>query len=356
MTNRRLAYVLCCALVVTFVTCPALAGRVYVQGLAPNWDQPYDYADAYDPTGPGPDPNPGNAINPWDAWCTPTAAAMMMGHWRDVKGVLLTGDGVAEGNQAAPRPANAINWGAAAGWHDYTADGTAARPGAGAPVPGVGSATDIGWYMNTNNGGDWGLLFRPGVPHVGTYVGNAAQGINNFLTDRGCAVAGGATTTYVNPAVGGIGMPAVLQMIKQEIDANRTVLGHFKWWVNPQGAPGPGQGNGNENGEADFEVTGGFSTYPFWASNPGGGIGDESWSGEEGEEGLGHTVLLVGYDDDVAGNVTHLIAHDNWPVTVRNVRVAAGNAPLNAVTTLVPEPATMSLLLIGAAALIRRKR
>ena len=32
----------------------AVAADVYVTGLVPNWDQPYDYPDAYDITGPGP--------------------------------------------------------------------------------------------------------------------------------------------------------------------------------------------------------------------------------------------------------------------------------------------------------------
>jgi len=360
MNRTKIHAMFWCALLVAAVAVPGQAANKYVSGLVPNWDQPYDYPDAYDASGPGPDPNPGQPINPWDAWCTPTAAAMMLGHWADVKGSANTGDASADGNQGVAGGYAGAIW-PAVSWHDYTADGTNARPAPGGPTPGVGSATDIGWYMNTNNLGDAGLTFRPGVPHVGTFVGNAAEGLNNFLTDRGSALAGNASTTYVNPVVGGIGLPAVLALIKGEIDANRTVLGHFKWWVNPQaGAPGPGQGDGTETGESDFEATGGFSDYDFPSSNPGGGVDDEQWNGEDGEEGLGHTVTIVGYSDDAAGNVTHLIAHDNWPATVRNVRVPVFQGqlplPLNAVTTLVPEPASLVLLGLGGLALLRRRR
>ncbi len=319
-----------CALMVLVVPCFTWAADVYVQGLAPNWDQPNDYPDSYDPTGPG-------GPSAWDAWCTPTAAAMMMGHWADVRGAPTTGDGCPEGNQAAVRPWCALNWGAA-GWHDYTAQGSGTRPAPGGPRPGVGLATDIGWYMNTNNLGDASLTVNPGVSHVGTYVGNAAEGLNNFLTDRGSPLAGRAATTYVSGTPTG----CVLGLLQGEIDASRTVLGHFKWWVDPStGPPGPGQGDGSEDSEAEFGGSGGSGDYQFWPSNPYSGPHEEQWNGEEGPGGLGHTVCVVGYTTGTSGSVTHLIVHDNWPATVRNVRVPVAGTVLNAFTTLAPLPAIL---------------
>lgn len=354
MSKLKIIGVLCCAAVLVCAA-PGFGVNVYISGLSPNWEQPYDYPDPlpFDASGPGPDPNQANP-DPWDAWCTPTAAAMMMGHWADVKGDANTGDASADGRHVPAAGYGGAAW-PAVSWHDYTADATAGRPGQVAYPTGI--QTGLGWYMNTNNFGCNNLITNPGVAHVGTYVGNTHEGINNFLSDRGSSLAGSASTAYVNPAVGGIGFNQVITMIKGEIDANRTVLGHFKWWVNPQlgGPAGPGNGDGSENGEGDYESTGGYGDYVFdqYSSQI---PGDEEYNEADGEEGLGHTVCIVGYTADAAGALTHLIAHDNWPVTVRNVHVAVNGAPLNAITTLVPEPATLALLLIGGFVLLGRKR
>jgi len=341
------------ALALAFLAAPgALAANKYVQGLAPNWDQPYNYPDGYDPSGPGVAPGIPPLI--WHAWCTPTAASCMMGHWADVRNVAGTGDASADGNQGIANGYGGVAWAAGASWHDYCADATAAAPfsrpwGPGAyPPPGV---TDIGWYMNTNNLGDSGLITNPGAAHTGTYVGNCDEGLNNYLSDRASPLAGKALTTYV----GAGGNAALAAMVKTEIDANRTVLGHFKWWVNPNPA-GPGQGDGTEDSEDDFESSSNpaFANYYFDQTAP--KVDDEEWNNEDGEEGLGHTVCIVGYSDDGAGNVTHLIAHDNWPSTFRNVRVLVAGAPWSAITT-VPEPATLGVLGLGTLLLaIRRKR
>ncbi len=352
MKNRFLPWLAGVLALAFLAASGAQAANKYVSGLAPNWDQPYNYPDAYDLTGPGAAPVAPPLV--WHAWCTPTAASMMMGHWADVRGVAGTGDASADGNQGIANGYGGVAWAAGASWHDYCADAMAAAPfgrpwGPGAyPPPAV---TDIGWYMNTNNLGDNGLTTNPGAAHTGTYVGNCGEGLNNFLSHRASPLAGKALTTY-NP--GGAGGNAFLAtMVKTEIDANRTVLGHFKWWINPA-PPGPGQGNGGEDSEDDFEATGGYADYYFDETAP--KVDDEVWNDEDGEEGLGHTVCIVGYSDDAMGNVTHLIAHDNWPATVRNVRVVVAGAPWSAITT-VPEPATASLLGIGVALFaIRRKR
>lgn len=317
----------------------AWGADAWVSGLVPDWDQPYDYPDAFDVTGPGPDPNPG-VVDPWNAWCTPTSGAMMMGHWADVKGVAGTGDASADGNQAIPGGYGGVGWGGGASWHDYTAD--AGRPPVMPGPPPV--QTDIGWYMNTNGTGDANLL--PGA-HTGTYVGDTAAGLNNFLTHRGSVLAGNAATMYINVAAD---LGPVLNKVKTEIDANRTVLGHFKWWVNPQPV-GANNSVGGEENELDF----GYNDYEYAPTGP-DIPGDEEYNFQDGEEGLGHTVAIVGYSDDGFGNVTHLITHDNWTLTGRNVRVQAIAPPLSAITTLVPEPATLVMLGLSGLAWVRRRR
>jgi hypothetical protein len=352
----------------------AVAADVYVSGLVPNWDQPYDYPDAFDATGPGAGPGM------WNAWCTPTAAAMMMGHWADVKGVPTTGDASKDGNQAAPNVYGGVAYALGPSWHDYTADGTNGRPApgpyppggvpseTGAFAPAAAVLTDIGWYMNTNNLGANNLGVNPGMAHVGTYEGNCAEGLNDFLSARGSPLAGNASTTFVT---GLTPVPALVATIKSEIDANRTVLGHFLWWVNPATGPaGPGEGNSANTQESQFETAtpSGFGHYNFYTSNPGTGPHGASWNGTSGSEGLGHTVTIVGYTKDANGNVTDLICHDDWPTTVRDVQVTVlmaggpnGFFPLDAITTLVPEPGTWALLVGAALAMLgwkalRRRR
>ena len=280
---------------------------------------------------------------------------MMMGHWADVKGVPTTGDAFKDGNQGVANGYKGTKWSLGADWHDYTADGRAGRPGH-VPAP-PATLTDLGWYMNTNMLGASNVAFQPNVPHAGTYVGNCAEGINDFLTARGSPLAGDATTTEVS-----INTPvlALVSMIKNEIDANRTVLAHFAWW-GVMGPAGPGQGTGNETSEAQFETSTppAFGLYTFPSSNPVNGPHGESWNGSSGDEALGHTVCVVGYTPggtDGTG-VADLIVHDNWPATVRDVQIAVWQSggtvlfPLEAITTL-PEPGTWALLITAGITLL----
>lgn len=360
-----------CLLVLPWCS-PLLAqGSTYVSGLVPDWNQPYAYPSAYDPSGPGPDPNPGG-VSPWDAWCTPTSAAMLAGHWDDVHGVLpVAGDGIAEGNQQNPasRPGGAINWGVAPGWHDYTADGTAGRPAAGMlPGGGWNPTTDIGWYMNTDDRGDQGLLINPGGAHVGTFVGNCAEGLNNFFAGQQTPLA--AQTTYLGLDIGGQTFAQIKLTIQTEINANRTLLGHFRWWVNPQsGVIGGGAVPPWPANESQFNGTTQFGTYSFTSgvpTNPSQIPGDEQFNNYRGEEGLGHTVVIVAYTTDGLGAMDGLVAHDNWGSTVRDVKVLFndpnftgqdGFPALAAITTVVPEPCALTLLAAAMAlAGVRRRR
>jgi hypothetical protein len=80
----------------------------------------------------------------------------------------------------------------------------------------------------------------------------------------------------------------------------------------------------------------------------------EQWNAESGMEGLGHAVTVVGYTL-TQGAVTHLVVHDNRPLTVRNARMPVG-ARLVAITTVVPEPGTFLALGLGLALLEARRR
>jgi hypothetical protein len=345
-----------CAVAAFGVGFAAQAANVYVPGLVPDWNQPYDYPgnDPYDPIGPGPDPDTVNP-DPYDAWCTPTAAANWMGRLEDAHGQ-NTSDGVAEDHVGA-RPLNAVDWNAglpdAPKWHDYTAEEGTTRPAA-ANAP--GRLTDLGWYMNTNDLGDQNLATNPAAAHTGTYVGNADEGINNFLTDKGSNLAGQVTTTYVSPLDGGPGLPTVKTMIQDQIDAGNVLLGHFALWADPATASGPTvPATGSEQNELDFETTDEYAQYSFYSSPPPSNPQDEDWGDATGAEGLGHTVTIVGYSE-TSGQLDGVIAHDNWFNTVRNVHVSLGNQ-LSAITTLpIPEPSTFGLLLLGGIGLLSRRR
>ena len=80
------------------------------------------------------------------AWCTPTAAANVMGYWQDVRGMPI-GDGIPYVDEAK------IPWNPPTGpvdWQDFCADATS--------IPARGShrsfGQDLGYYLNTNDEGD----------------------------------------------------------------------------------------------------------------------------------------------------------------------------------------------------------
>lgn len=313
----------------------------YIQGMAPNWDQPYDYPDAYDGTGPGPDPNP-NGPSPWDAWCTPTAASMMLGYLEDYRGYNGLADTSADPNQAiangygGPLWANIQNWRL---WHDFNADGSALR--------GARNVNDLGWYMDTNNlGMNWG-----NGAHAGTFYKDVAPGLNAYFVAMGGVAATMNATTYgVNPIFGGYALNQLLLMIQNRIDNNRTVIAHFSMW-NLVGPGGPGQGAPGNVKESDF----GYSDYQ-WGQTQNSGLHGEDWNGQSGEEGLGHSVTVVGYTV-LNGAVTHLVVHDNTPLTVRNVRVPVGGnfQQLVGFTDAVPEPSALAALVVGLGLLCKKR-
>jgi hypothetical protein len=296
------------------------AGDVFISGLAPDWNQPLDYPDLFDPNN---GPLAGDVF--WNAWCAPTTAAMLVGYWEDMLNRNGLADGSADDNQFAIPPGyGGPAFGMGAAWHDYTADGIAGGMGGNGQRP-FRPIKDHGWYMDTNGTG------CNAIPKVGTWYKDVAPGLNSFFAAVGQG--GGqpaqnlsAATLGVHPFFGGWTVAQLAGFIKTEINNDRVVIAHFMHWsLNLQKTAKPG--DGTEDSEDDFDL----EVYTFNANNPGGGGHGEVWNNSVDEYGLGHAVLVVGYSQDNNGNVTDVIVHDNWPSTERNVKVPVG-AQLAAVT------------------------
>ena len=297
-------------------------GNVFIKGLAPDWGQPYDYPDGFDATGPpAPPPPPPNSF--WHAWCAPTAAVMLVGHWEDMKNRNGLADGSADGNPFNP-PYMGANYGNGPTWHDYTADGAAGGAAGPNAQRGARPVNDMGWYMNTNGSGPGG------GGHVGTFRKDVAAGINAFFAAKGTG--GGqpaqnmsAATLGTHANLGGYTLQELAGFLKAEIDGDRTVIAHFTHWnlINQQGNS---MGNGTEDSEDDFPI----ESWDFGAYTPGGSYGEDC-NNDDDEYGIGHDVLVVGYTTNAQGTVTDIIVHDTWNSTGRNLKVPVG-AQLVAIT------------------------
>jgi hypothetical protein len=323
-------------------TANVLAAAKFVSGLVPDWNQPYHYPLAPPPSaGPGPDPAP-NVANQWNAWCAPSSAANLAGHWTDALGVPV-GDSFAF-------PAT-TNWPLAATWHDYQADG-ATRPPVPQPAAGAlpAQTTDIGWYMDTNRGRPWdigggtmGGYFYGNGPHTGTYLKDIDVGLQMFLNNR-YSLSGSIywrTGTRGRPGPLGYahgtdptGAPAgahpnevsAFNEVKSEIDSGRTLILCFMYW-NPSQVVTGVQQSGVLTNESAFGYTNYFMMTPGSTNAE-----DESWTSDTSGEGLGHAVTCVGYipagDPADPYKLTTptdwVIVHDNWQTTPRNVAVPFG--------------------------------
>ncbi len=297
------------------VCLPALGQGVntFIKGLAPDWGQPLDYPDTFDPTGPPP------LDTYWNAWCAPTSAAMLIGHWEDVKGWTGLADGSADGNQSIPFGYAGPLYGLGAAWHDRTADGNPSGLG-GHPMRGLRTVNDLGWHLDTNGSG------VNGVPHIGTFYGDMAPGLNSFFTAVNVnSPPGGirgelkAKTLGIDPVFGGYSNQQLADILKNTIDRNNTAIAHFSYWNLLLSGPPASPGDGTEDEEDQFDI----EEYHFWFWWP-FGPHNGYCNGVEDEGGLGHAVLVVGYTQNVWGMVTHLIVHDNDTTTQRNVKVPVG--------------------------------
>ncbi|MGD0744975.1 MAG: hypothetical protein ABSA45_07455 [Verrucomicrobiota bacterium] len=344
------------AAVLLAMTGNTFAAATFVNGLVPDWNQPYRYVN---PNGPGADPAP-NIVNQWNDWCAPCSGANLAGHWADARGIPVA--------DATSFPNSTLPW-AAPSWQDYLADGTVNRP-LFPPGPLPAQTTDIGWYMNANLGvvydAGGGLsmggfpFVPPDPPHSGTYLGDIHAGLQNYLNDRYSAAGsifwktgtrGKAFTAGTDPAGNPAGIhpnaASAFGEVMSEINSNRTLIISFKHWNITQTAS-----NLPPVGSVSTE-SGYGGSYFKWSYTPSPGPNNdenEEWDLGTNSEALGHAVTVVGYipagsTNDLGpqlglGPTDWVIVHDNWASTPRNVIIPfdfANNWVAN--VTAVPWPA-----------------
>jgi|GEM_PF-2170973 len=349
--NTAVKFSVLCLLAAT-VSATAMANMAILQNV-PDWNQPT----LADPNLPDPGPvnqwgNPGQGTTA--AWCTPTAAADVMGYYRGRYPSLSIADGVAFPNTGV-RPVS--------DWRDDLVDTAIVTP-----VAPRTQRADLGWFLNTNNEGDKNLPFQ--IAMAGTHYGNIFLGLANYFAAHNLAPQiinySGMPDGFGKYLYDNSGIPAPhtvaisYSRIQSEINANRPVLLHVAYWnvVNRQLL-----GNNYEQAVWGDPV----------ASGPGG---EEYVTGD-----IGHTVVVIGWIDindplnPWQGLVDAIIVHDNSDGIVRaDNNPLAGlvlpyggggaaqglNVPWNMQTELigVPEPATaatvVGMSLLAGAALARR--
>ncbi len=340
MSRQRLAAIVLAAAILTLPAGLAVAGGTI--NSVPDWHQPCLIGA---PNGPdnGAAPAVGQAC--YKAWCVPSAAADIMGYWRDVKGCAGVADAAvyASGATIAWAPPAPVDW------QDDSADASSI-PLVPNVIPGGarGAGQDLGWYLNTNDQGDQSLPSAGGgYTFSGTKIADIQQGLTNYLSNAGYASAV-VTESACNHLTG-------WAKIKAEIDAGRPIMGLFS------------HGAIIETGTAEYD----------WNPNP---ADYDSQTGEEWGDGKnGHAMTIVGYlDPGDAGNpwanMDTIIVQDNRRHNVGGVpeadnnllqqklkfydtNLAQGVAPWTGYVAVdVPEPVALAMLAAGGAVLLRRRR
>ena len=300
----------------------ALAGISVIQNV-PDWNQPYDgyLAD------PNPGPPPNNA-DPYDNYCTPTAAANLFGWWEDAKGFVGITDRQAFPNTPAyPNNVNPPTWQQGL-WHDGN--------------------IELGWQLDTNDVDP----MKYGLPdgHLGTWLSDIAPGLSAY-----------GNAAWVDPTSGiqKVGSPTYTT---NAWSVNQANLGNSTPWTDFVAAINNGRPT-----LIDFDIW--FPVNP--RSDPNYPEVDMFYDWGMPDETMGHTVTGVGYLD-VDGNPNTAIdywwiVHDNWSSTAATIALPywnpADGGPAymwqqNDHVTIVPEPGTVVLALVGAAGLgiLRRRR
>jgi len=321
----------------------------FVNGLVPDWNQPYRYI-------PGGDPN-GIPISQWNDWCAPCSGANLAGHWTDARGIPVA--------DTTNFPNTSVAWAAGPSWQDYLADGTVNRP-PGPPGLFPAQTTDIGWYMDTNLGIPYdipavGVMGGYPLGHLaqqaGTFLKDIQPGLQNYLNSRysfsgsvfwrtgtrgsgfasGTDPTGAAAVTHPNGA-------SAFAEVTSEINTNRTLILCFTHWsIKDSGINLLPTGTNTESAY-------GGRYYTWNTSPPQTNVEKEVWNSDDSGNGQGHAVTVVGYiragDQDDQGPILQIgpndwvIVHDNWSTTPRNVIIPFkyNNGTWVANTTAVPWP------------------
>ena len=263
----------------------------------PDWNQPANYG-----------------INGYPNWCSPTAGACIMGYWEDVKGCTGLTDRQAFPNSPGyPGTPNTWKQGL---YHDGT--------------------IEMGWWMDT---GSWKTNNGPFPPNAGgTNLANIATGLlgyanSAYIDPTGIAKVAYPNTQVITQNIGNTPLAIMWPVYTAAINAGKPVECSFDHWVN------------SDELIQTKEIEG--QTVEFYPWNP---YSDP------------HSVVGVGYIDDtptVFNGDEYFICQDNWPSTGRFVAVPVDNFWVqNDYVTNVPEPVTLTLLVIGGAFLLfsRKKR
>jgi hypothetical protein len=320
---------------------PAL-GQPTIIGGVPDWNQPNNYVAAPDlfVQPPDPPPAPGGVAS----WCVPTSAANLMGWYEDVNGAPVA-DNLVYSVRQQPYPnldTNVMNPGVPDGLPDYQQNRW------------MDGQIELGYWMDTqgwltNNPLKTGTALGAGVADI-------PNGITSYLLNETTAGAQGWSWDAWNFDLWNDGGNPAAASWSDYLSGAGTVLGTIP--------PGPHPANNGVNFGLPVMVS-----WDWW--NPvtpwqddANGVTWYTW-GTPGDEA--HCVTGMGFmvgDPDAGGplpNARWLICHDNWPGTghplTGNVAIPWSDSLWwgNTHISLVPEPATLGLLALGALMLLRRR-
>ncbi len=266
----------------------------------PDWNQPAAYA-----------------VGGYGNWCSPTAAANVMGYWEDVNGATgLTDRQAFNASPAFPTTAGTWQQGL---YHDGT--------------------VEMGWHMDT---GGWQTVPRPFPPAAGsTTINKIGPGIvlyaNTAYTDPAAAAI--VKVAYPNTTVGidTVNNPTMWANYVAEIDAARPAVVTFSSWVD------------TANPQASTTIVGfaqqTIERYPW----------DASYGTEHSVTGVGYIDVNPGFQNN--GVDEWFVVHDNWGTTGQFVAVPLDSVWMqNDYVTNVPEPMTLALLGVGSVVMLVRRR
>lgn len=313
MKNKRIITIMVVGILLAWSVPNASANALILN--VPDWNQPASYGA---PAGYG-------------GWCSPTAGSNIMGYWEDVKGCPGLTDQLA---MPATLPL-----------------GYPATPGTWQQGLWIDGSIEMGWHMDTGGWRTAGGPFPPAVwgtdlltigPGLGLYANAGYVDVGTGIVKMAYPqVSIGKHTTDVRDPVnlvpaGIAGWNIMWPAYTAEINAGRPVECSFTSWVDTMIPVLP------------WDII----TFP--------GVTIEEYAWKTGDP---HSVVGVGYYDltpDTFDNdgSEYFICQDGWGSTGQYVRVPVDAHWLqNDYVHDVPEPATMSLLVLGGIGLfIRRKR